>query len=505
MASFLPACVTFYPVEGSSLYRVATSESTMCSPAAEPGARQLASFDGFWETDRRLSAAVASRSGMTGFINCKPDQALGFHRLKNLRAGFASVVDDGVVLPLLLLVLMFTLSGCGVKNLTLTDGMFSSGSSGNLKKPQRPGSGYLPADTGIALRPAEVSALLSTGDFDRGLSEDEMRDVILHFKSLVQKNRATVQKGVERGRPHIAHIRRTLREQRLPQDLAYLPFVESGYNPMATSRSNAAGMWQFIPSTGKHFGMEQNGWLDERRDPYKSTRAAASYLAELYKDLDDWHLAISAYNAGPGKIKRGLAAANAKTFFQLRDRDDRIDSSRDQMSEENKQYLPKFLAVCKVMRNLDSLGFPPLEGQSREVAEVRVRPSTDLMTLSKALGMSWKQFAEYNPAMLRYVSPGDRTASVYVPPHLGQTAMAHLSKPQPRPNKPLAVASQQKTGKSAPEAPARKINGTVYRVQQGDSLWGIARKFNVAPMTLLAHNNLDKQTVLRPGDTVRVP
>lgn len=491
------------------MYRAATSETVLCSGADENGTRRLESFDGFWEIDRRLSSAPLP-GGVSGYIGKQARYPKWLQGYRQLGKELASVVDDGVVLPLLLLVLMFTLSGCGVKNLTVTDAIFSSGGSSKaLSNPQRPGSGYLPADTGIALRPAEVSALLSSGDFDRGLSEDEMRDVILHFKQLVQKNRVTVERGVERGRPYMPHIRQVLREKRLPQDLAYLPFVESGYNPAATSRSNAAGMWQFIPSTGKHFGMDQNGWVDERRDPFKSTRAAATYLAELNDSLDDWHLAISAYNAGPGKIRRGLAATNARTFFQLRDRDSRIDNDRDKMSEENKQYLPKFLAVCKIMRNLDSLGFPSIDGPGLDVAELRVRPSTDLMTLSKAVGLSWKQFAEYNPAMLRYVSPGDRTASVYVPRHLGQTAMAHLSKPQPRPNRAFAGISNpapNATSRKASVASASRVaQGTVYRVQEGDSLWGIARKFKVPPMTLLAFNNLDTKAVLKPGDTVRLP
>ncbi len=119
----------------------------------------------------------------------------------------------------------------------------------------------------------------------------------------------------------------------MPAELAYLAFVESGYNPLARSRSGALGMWQFIPSTGKAYGMEQNWWLDERKDPYQATRAAAAYLSRLYTLFNDWHLAITAYNAGEGKISRGLAATGAKTFFELRNRNAAIGDPRDRLNE----------------------------------------------------------------------------------------------------------------------------------------------------------------------------
>lgn len=498
----------FFTEEGSPLYRVVAQESTTSSRVQRVVMRTLKAISDFWLVsygERYVPPPQKEFMNLLRYGADKMNKSRAVNACRRALAQASGVIDDGFVLPVLLIVLMFTLSGCGVKNLSIADSLFSTGSggSGSLSNQQRPGTGYLPADTGIALRPAEMSALLSVGDFDRNLSSDEMRDVVLHFKSLVQKNRKTVAVNVERGRAYVPHIRQALREKRLPQDLAYLPFVESGYNTGAKSSSNAAGMWQFIPNTGKHYGMAQNGWIDERRDPFKATRGAVTYLDELNRDLDDWHLAISAYNAGPGKIKRGLAATNAKTFFELRDRDNRISSSRDKMTDENKQYLPKFLAVCKIMRNLDTLGFPSVDGPGLQVAELRVNPGTDLMTLSKSIGLSWRQFAEYNPAMLRYVSPADRTSSVYVPPHLERNAQAFLSKPQPRNNR--AFAGVQPAAKKQVAAQKASSRGTVYQVQAGDSLWGIARKFNVPPMTLLAHNNLDRSTVLRPGDTVRVP
>ncbi len=386
------------------------------------------------------------------------------------------------------LLCMITLTGCGSKDIGLVSGLFSG--SGDLQNQQRPGTGYLPADTGIALKASEVKALLSTGDFDRGLSKDELRDVNLHFKHLVQKQRNSIKVSVARAQKYMPHIRKVMSDKRVPADLAYLPFVESNYNTTAVSSAKAAGMWQFIPSTGKYMGLTQNAWIDERKDPYKATKAAADYLKKLYSQLDDWHLAISAYNAGPGKIGKGLKLTGADNFFELRDRDHMIKNPRDKMTNENKQYLTKFLAVAKIMRNLQSLGFESVDNKGLQVAEVRIRPGTNLKSLSSAIGLSWKDFTGYNPGILRSVSPNKSTISIYVPRHLG--------------NKTLAYLDKSKSSKSYASVSKPKSSAT-YRVRQGDSLWGIARKFNISPVALLAHNNLERNSVLKPGDTVRVP
>ena len=126
--------------------------------------------------------------------------------------------------------------------------------------------------------------------------------------------------------------------------------------------------------------------------------------------FNDWHLAVTAYNAGEGKIQRGLAATGAKTFFELRRKNEQIYSVRDRLSDENKQYLPKFLAVCKIVRNLDKLGFSCATfASSSQIAEVRAKPGTDLMLFSKSIGMSWEEFSAHNPAYQRYVSHPSRS------------------------------------------------------------------------------------------------
>lgn len=175
----------------------------------------------------------------------------------------------------LLVVLLAALGGCGSKQISGKNGPLIAGTG------ESSSTVYLPADDGISLSSAEREALASTGELDRGIAQEDMRDVILHFKYFVHKDRYTVEKNLERAQPYMPFIRSVFREKGLPEELAYIAFIESGYDPMARSRTGATGMWQFISSTGKYYGMQQDWWMDERRDPYQATRAAADYLARL--------------------------------------------------------------------------------------------------------------------------------------------------------------------------------------------------------------------------------
>ncbi len=162
--------------------------------------------------------------------------------------------------------------------------------------------------------------------------------------------------------------------------------------------------------------------MDERLDPYKATRAAADYLAELYDMFQDWHLAIASYNAGPGKMGRALEGTGEEKFFSVCRNNDVLDEKR-KLKPETMQYVPRFLAMCKIMRNAEALGFAPAESRAGDLViaparELRARPNTDLAAFASALGMSWAEFSAYNPAFKRYITPPNRQVSVYVPYHV---------------------------------------------------------------------------------------
>ena len=217
------------------------------------------------------------------------------------------------------------------------------------------------------------------------------------------------------------------------------------------------------------------------------TRAAADYLDKLSgMSENDWHLAVTAYNAGEGKIQRGLAATGAKTFFELRRKNEQIYSVRDRLSDENKQYLPKFLAVCKIVRNLDKLGFSRATfASSSQIAEVRAKPGTDLMLFSKSIGMSWEEFSAHNPAYQRYVSHPSRSTKIYVPRAMAGKAQALLFKLPPA-----------NSGKSY--AGLRD-----YKISRGDTMASISRKTGVPVAELRRINQVSEP--LRAGRVLKIP
>ncbi len=341
-------------------------------------------------------------------------------------------------------------------------------------------------DDNIPLLDPEKKALLSRGELDKNLTASELRLVEIYYKSYLHKSRITIRRFMYRALPYLAYTREVFRSRGLPEELAFLAFIESGYNPWAISRSNAMGMWQFMAPTGRQYGLVQDWWMDERRNPYKATHAAAQYLGELYDIFGDWNLAIAAYNAGPGKIGRALEATGATNFFDLVAKNHTMRSGRLRLKEETIQYVPRYLAMIKIMRNFEALGFEPeahtLKGNKPMITvpgvEVKAKPGTDLASIAKELGMTWTQFSAYNPAFRRYITPPDRETSFYVPYNLQQKAI---------------LAS-----KSTPN-----VGWSTYKVVRGDTLSKISRKTGV-PVSVLRTSNI-KSEPLKVGSQLRIP
>ena len=144
-------------------------------------------------------------------------------------------------------------------------------------------------------------------------------------------------------------IERTLTEAGLPKGLAYLPVIESGYSMTMTSRAGARGMWQFMSDTAREYGLRVDWWVDERADPERSTRAAATYLRDLYRQFNDWPLALAAYNAGPGRIRRAMESTGATTFWELLD--------EAAVPKETRGYVPTFFATLTIASDPTTYGF----------------------------------------------------------------------------------------------------------------------------------------------------
>jgi membrane-bound lytic murein transglycosylase D len=328
---------------------------------------------------------------------------------------------------------------------------------------------------GRPLTEQEKKALASRGSIQFDLDVKDTEEVQMFLQYFSMDKRGTMDKWLQRAEPHLPYVRAVLASYNLPPDLIVLPFIESGYSNLAYSPVGAGGMWQFMPYTGRRFGLTVDWWVDERRDPYKATVAAAKYLTKLYQMFGDWHLALAAYNAGEGKISRVMAASGQCDFFDIA-KDPKL------LKEETRHYVPKFLAVLKIFQNLDTLGFKKINWQAGpNLKEVPAPGGTDLLALAQACGMPWEQFREYNPGFRRQVSPPDTTVNVYVPVAKEQTALAFLQNPG---NFPAAGYQN-------------------YAAQPGDTWWNISRKTGM-PVAELRQLNASLPETLPPGQTVRV-
>ncbi len=300
-----------------------------------------------------------------------------------------------------------------------------------------------------------------------------MRDYVDYY---TRRHRKTFSRWLRRSERYLPYIREVFQEEGLPQDLIFLPFAESGFNPWAYSSAGAAGMWQFIPSSARHYGLQVSWWVDERRDPYRSTRAAARYLKKLHRQFGSWYLALAAYNAGEGTVQRALRRSGFDGYYKLC-RESRY------LHRETRYYVPKFLAILKIVKNLEEYEFQELSLDAQpELGRVDIPSGTDLGGFCRHIDMSWDTFRKLNPFLRRQVTPPNGPTTVYLP----------------RSKKTLAQNVLDNSEFDSYSGYAR------YRVQHGDSWWRLAKRFN-APIGVLKDINDRSSNLLRPGEWVVVP
>lgn len=266
-----------------------------------------------------------------------------------------------------------------------------------------------------------------------------------------------------------------LREEGLPRDLFYLSMIESGFNPRAYSRAHAAGLWQFIRQTGRLEGLVIDNWVDERRDPVKSTRAAARHLKGLYAEFGDWRLAAAAYNCGRGRVRRAIARAGTDDFWRL------------DLPRETRNYVPLLMAAALIAKDPQRFGFEPVEPDPPIVWEqVRLHELIDLKTAARLLDAPLSLLRRLNPELRSLFTP-HRPKRGYL-----------LNVPEGRGDAFLAAYER------LPESERR---GEVHRyvVQRGDNLWKIARAFGLGHRRLAEANGLAKGALIHPGQTLYVP
>ena len=279
----------------------------------------------------------------------------------------------------------------------------------------------------------------------------------------------------QRAGKYLYHIVDELNRRGLPTELALLPFVESAFNPTALSRSQASGLWQFIPSTGRHYNLEQDWWRDMRRDPIASTNAALDYLSYLYEFQGDWYLALASYNWGEGSVRRALER-NEKQGRPL-------DYRSLTMPEETRNYVPKLQAFKNIISNPDKYGItlPPISN-TPYFTTIKKKQNIDVTVAAQLAEMSIDEFRELNPSHNRPIIKVDDEADILLPADKADIFMANLQAYQ-----------------------GRLSSWTTYRSKRGESYTAIARKFGMPVEQLRSINGLSKrQTAARTETTLLV-
>ena len=235
----------------------------------------------------------------------------------------------------------------------------------------------------------------------------QVRAYLVYFST---ERKAVITRYLARSTRYLPMIKEVFQEAGLPEDLAYLAMIESGFNNRAYSPAAASGMWQFIKGTGLRYGLTIDSYVDERRDPEKATRAAAKYLLDLYKQFGSWYLAAASYNCGEGRVQRELNQSNHKNFWEL--------SSNMCLPTETKNYVPQMIAATIIAKNPEKFGFknvpylPPVKYDKVPVTE-----TTSLTAAAVAVNVPPDEVKDLNPELLRGITPPDaQTYTLNLPP-----------------------------------------------------------------------------------------
>jgi len=302
------------------------------------------------------------------------------------------------------------------------------------------------------------------------------KQVEFYLNQFQNKQRKMFKRWLERSGRYMPVISKELEKADLPQELAYLAMIESGYNPSAYSHAHAAGLWQFIRGTGRNYGLRIDSWVDERRDPAKATKAAVSYLSDLYERFGDWQLAVAAYNAGEGKIERGLKKYKATNFWEL--------AGHKYLHLETKRYVPKLIAAIIIASDPEQYGFTDLVYKKPVDYElVEVRPRMDLAAVAVSGSVSVKKLRKLNNELRRNQTPPAKGSyTLKVPAGSKDRIAANL------PRTHAIVTTKFKT----------------HKVRKNDTLRQVSKKYHISMTTLLKANKLSSSK-LKVGQHLRIP
>lgn len=270
----------------------------------------------------------------------------------------------------------------------------------------------------------------------------------------------------------------SLKEAGLPEELAWLPLIESGFKVKALSRARALGLWQFIPSTGYKFGLQRDNWIDERLDPEKATAGAIAYLKELHQIFGDWTTVLAGYNCGEGRVLRLIRNQRINyldNFWDL----------YQQLPRETARYVPRFLATLHILKDPEKYGFEFKETAPANVYElVTIEKSVQLKAVADKIGVTFKDLAALNPELRRQVTP-PTLYSLKLPAGRKEVFLAHLNE--------------------IPNWTPPENEYVYHRVKKGETLSLIAKRYRTSISKIVRANNIRKKHFIRVGQKLKVP
>ena len=292
-------------------------------------------------------------------------------------------------------------------------------------------------------------------------------------------------------------IESALDSYNMPQELKYLPIIESAFNPKAVSRVGAKGLWQFMFQTGKLYGLKANSYIDERFDPQKSTHAAMRYLRDLYKFFQSWDLAIAAYNCGPGNVKKAIIRSGGKTnFWQI----------YRFLPRETRGYIPAFIAVNYIMNYYEEHGIVPMQPSLPIATDtVHINRNLHFSQVSELCDIELDAIRAMNPQYIRDIIPGKSQTCVLRLPNETITNLLNLGdsvyKHREEEFFPTTQLAQLEKGMKVNDG--GRGTGTRHKVRNGETLSTIARKYGVSVKQIMKANGM-KNTNLRAGRYINI-
>src|SRR5580658_682225 len=304
-----------------------------------------------------------------------------------------------------------------------------------------------------------------------------VNDQVLSFLNFFQtpRGRAIVETGLRRSGRYREMIARVLHEEGVPQDLIYLAQAESAFQPLALSRAGARGIWQFVAYRGMEYGLRHTWWIDERQDPEKATRAAAQHLRDLYGQFGDWYLAMAAYNCGPGNVQKGIERTGYADFWEL--------YKRNVLPKETRNYVPIILALTLIAKDAPHYGISVEPDEPVRTDAVKPGRAIDLRLVAETIDVDVETLRALNPPLLRLATPDDPAFELHLP-----------------------EGSAEKFSAEIADIPADKwVSWRRHRVETGETLSSVAKKYHVTPAAIAEANSLEHLAALDPGEKLIIP